>query len=171
MPAGNGLFVRRKKSMRNENGFTLVELLIVVTIAVTISSVGLAGYNGFNRRERLKQTASTLKNSLRFAQAKSFSAEKPDTGCTTFVGMRMTFTVSSYSVWHTCNPEGLVGAAQTTSFASGIAFSPVPSDFTFRTLTRDTTLTADAGIALTNGTQLYLLTVSPVGNITDSGMQ
>lgn len=155
-----------------KKGFTLIELLIVISILVSLLGMGLASFNTFNRRERLKQAGLTLKSTLRFAQTKSISVDKPASGCTEFVGMQVRFTATSYTVQHLCSPEGLVGASETVSIASfGLTFSPVPSTFTYLTHSTTVNLSADQNLDLTNGSQIYRLVVSPNGNISDSGFQ
>ena len=153
-----------------KQGFTLVELLIVVTILVTLLGVGLASFNSFNRRERLKQAALTLKSNLRFAQTKSISVEKPDSGCTEFVGMTVRFTATTYAVSHTCTPEGDVGDAETV-ILSGATFSPIPSAFTFVSRSNSLSPAATQTITLMNGSESYVLTVAANGSVSDGGFQ
>ncbi|GEM_PF-745552 len=152
-------------------GFTLIELLIVILILVTIMGLGMASFNSFNRRERLKQSGLTLRSNLRFSQTKAISAQKPASGCTTYVGMRISFTQTSYSAQHECDPEGLVGNAESTTLPSGITFLSVPADFTFLTRTNTASIATDVTITLTNQDQNYALTISPSGNIRDVGFQ
>ena len=154
-----------------KKGFTLVELLIAISILVMLLGVGLASFNSFNRRERLKQTALTLKSTLRLAQTKAISVEKPTSGCTSFVGMRKHFTANSYSMEHECSPEGAVGATDTVTLSGGIAFSPVPADFTFMTQTNTINISAATSITIINGTESYIITVSPNGSVNDEGFQ
>lgn len=151
-------------------GFTLFELIIVVGIIVMVFGAALAGYNTFNRRERIKQAALTLKANLRFAQTKALSSEKPASGCTTFVGMRVTFTLTSYTIGHFCS-EGAVDAGQTISLPTGIQFTPQPVDFTFLAVTEAISIANGETITLTNTSQNYSLTVSPSGSVTDNGFQ
>lgn len=153
-----------------KQGFTLVELLIVVTILVTLLGVGLASFNTFNRRERLKQAALTLKSNLRFAQTKSISVEKPTSGCTEFVGMTVRFTASTYTVIHECTPEGDVGEAETVTLA-GMTFSPIPSEFTFISRSNSLSPSATQTLTLVNGRETYVLTVAANGSVSDGGFQ
>ena len=160
--------VRCKKSMM-KHGFTLIELLVVISILVTILGLGVASFNSFNRRERIKQTALTLKSSLRFSQTKAISAQKPTSNCTTYVGMRVSFTASTYTMQHECNPEGVVGTAETITLPRGITFSPVPISFTFLTRSNTDNITTDTPITMTNGTLNYSLIISPNGSVRASG--
>lgn len=152
-------------------GFTLVELLIAISILATLLGAGLASFNTFNRRERLKQSALTLKSTLRLAQAKAISVEKPAAGCTDFVGMRISFTLNSYAMGHECSPEGLVGSGDTVVFSGGIIFSPIPSDFTFMTRTNTINIDTAESITIINGSESYNITVSPNGSVNDEGFQ
>lgn len=148
-----------------KQGFTLIELLIVITILVLVLGLGVASFNTFNRRERLKQTALTLKSSLRFSQTKAISAQKPASGCTTYEGMHVTFSSNTYSMQHQCTPEGLVGTTETITLPTGVTFSPIPSAFTFLTRSNTDTITTDTSIILVSGTYSYSLMISPNGNI------
>lgn len=61
---------------RSQAGFSLIELLVVVTIILTLTGLGLAGYNNFNQRQILRQAAEGVKNSLRDAQNRALTGEK-----------------------------------------------------------------------------------------------
>lgn len=152
-------------------GFTLLELLVVVGILVMIFGVAIASFNSFNRRSRLQQVALNFKSALRLAQTRAVSAEKPSSGCTTFVGMRVSFpNSSSYTVGHECT-EGDVGTIETTTLPSGITFVSIPNSFTFQVLTHLTTLPADQTVQLTNATETYAIGISTNGDINDVGFQ
>ncbi|MEK7532920.1 MAG: prepilin-type N-terminal cleavage/methylation domain-containing protein [Patescibacteria group bacterium] len=146
-------------------GFTLIELLIVITILVTVLGLGIASFTTFNRRERLKQTALTLKSYLRFSQTKAISAQKPLSGCTTYQGMHISFTSTSYSMQHQCIPEGVVGSSESITLPVGVTFSPIPSAFTFLTRSNTDTIITDTAIRLTNGILSYSLVISPNGGV------
>lgn len=154
-----------------KKGFTLIELLIVILILVTIMGLGMASFNSFNRRERLKQAGLTFRSNLRFSQTKAISAQKPTSNCTTYVGMRISFTQTSYSSQHECDPEGLTGPVELVTLPAGITFLPIPADFTFLTRTNTASIPTDVTITLTNVDQNYSLTISPSGNIRDLGFQ
>lgn len=155
----------------NEKGFTLVELLVVVSVLMVILGFGVARYTAFNRRERVKQAAFTLKATLRFAQTKAISAEKPSSGCTTYLGMRVSFTATSYSTQHECSPEGLTGPVTSVAIPTTITFLPVPASFIFLTRTNTVDIADTVTLTLTNGTETYQLSVTPSGSVNDLGFQ
>lgn len=153
-----------------QRGFTLFELIVVISIIILVFGLAIAAFNRFNKRERLRQAGLTLKTSLRYAQTKAFSVDKPASGCTTFTGMRVSFTATSYTIAHTCT-EGVVGEGETVTLQSGLTLSPVPSDFTFIPLKGSTSLLAGQTMTITNATSTYTLIVSGNGDISDNGIQ
>lgn len=152
-----------------QSGYTLFELIVSIGIITIVFGLAIAAYNTFNKRERLRQAGLTLKANLRFAQTKSLSAEKPSSGCTTFSGMRVSFTASTYSIVHMCS-EGAVGSSIDVSLPSDVTFFPTPTTFTFLPLTRAISLSAQQSIVLTNGVNSFTLTLSSGGDISDSGL-
>ena len=62
-------------------GFTLVELIVAICIAMIVTGLILVNYNTYNDKQRVKQAAYTLKNDLRYIETKASSGEKPQSGC------------------------------------------------------------------------------------------
>ena len=52
--------------MKNEQGFTLIETLIAVSLAVILSATGLYGWDSWQQRQRLWQTACQVRDYLVF---------------------------------------------------------------------------------------------------------
>lgn len=152
-------------------GFTLLELMVSISIGMLTIGAIIANYNGYNNRQSLKQAALTLKNNLRFAQAKAFSGEKPASSCTELVGWRVSFASGSYTMQAECAPQGLQGTSTTMTLPSGITFSPIPAAITFRVLSRGSDLTAAGFLNLVGFNQTYTLEISPGGDISDEGLQ
>ena len=63
---------RRKKS-----GFTLVELLVVISVITILSSLGFATYVNFNRTQVIVQTADRIISDLRLAQSLAANNQRP----------------------------------------------------------------------------------------------
>ncbi len=57
-------------------GFTMIELLIVLTILGVATTLISASYLGFEKRERVKSAALEVKNQIRFAQNRALSGDK-----------------------------------------------------------------------------------------------
>lgn len=62
-------------------GFTLIDLLVTMSIMGILFGLGVAKYNEFNRRQILDQAAQGVKSNLRLAQSKASAGEKPPGWC------------------------------------------------------------------------------------------
>lgn len=62
-------------------GYSLIELLITITIASLILSISVAGYNNFQKSRQVKEVTLTLQSDLRFAQSQAFGGVKPTGVC------------------------------------------------------------------------------------------
>lgn len=149
-------------------GYTLIELLVVIGVMFLLSGSLIANYNGFNDNQKLKQAALALKNTLRGAQSRALSGQKPTSGCTQFVGYEISFTETSYSLQARCS-DGLAGEVTSITLPSGITFSPVPASILFAVLTGRTNKTTDVSLILLGLAKRYTLLLHPNGDIEDSG--
>ncbi|MCH7730468.1 type II secretion system protein [Patescibacteria group bacterium] len=59
-------------------GYTLVEILVVMTIIGVVFGVGFASFRGFARRQAVASSVRALKADLRLAQAQALAGKKPD---------------------------------------------------------------------------------------------
>lgn len=85
-----------------EKGFTLIELLVSITIVTILSSIGLAAFSQFNRRQVVISAARTFSSDLRLAQNKADNNEKP-TGCGgNLLGYRVNVTAGGYAITAHC---------------------------------------------------------------------
>ena len=77
-------------------GFTIIELLITISIMGLLLTLGLVYYQDFNRRQILNQAAKNLSSNLRLAQSRALSGEKPQDWCNaedeTLVGYKLEFS-------------------------------------------------------------------------------
>jgi prepilin-type N-terminal cleavage/methylation domain-containing protein len=66
-----------------KNGYTLIEILVGLTIIGIIFGVGYVGFRDFSRRQLLQTASRMIKSDLRLAQSKALAGEKPnDARCT-----------------------------------------------------------------------------------------
>lgn len=151
-------------------GFTLIELIVTVGVVLLIAGGVVANYNNYTDNQRVRQAALTLKNDLRFVQARAFSAEKPTGGCSELVGYVISFTNTNYSIQSQCI-EGPVGSIATVNLPTGITFFPIPSSLTFRVLTRGIANDNPVTITLVGRMKQYRLQINPKGDINDLGFQ
>jgi prepilin-type N-terminal cleavage/methylation domain-containing protein len=151
------IHLRREKSMKQ--GFTLIELIVAVTIMMVLLSVTIVGFSSYNQKQRVKQAALSLKSDLHMARTNATSGKKP-ISCTsdeTFEGYDVSFTTSSYSVAPSCSSTGQVDV-ETVVLPTGVTFDPIPSFFTYYPLTQGAS-TPPSQIILTDGINVVPLTL------------
>ncbi len=68
------------KPQKQQDGYTLIEILVSLTIIGIIFSFGYASYRDFSRRQTLKDAAKLIQGDLRFTQENAIAGQKPD-GC------------------------------------------------------------------------------------------
>ena len=152
-------------------GFTLIEVIVSVSIALLATGLIIANYNSYNDVATLKQAALTLKNDLRFIQSKAITGEKPPAGCSQLIGWTISFTSTTYMYQPECS-EGLVDPVTEVKLPGGITFPlPLPSSFTMRVLSRGTTLPSATVITLAGGQKRYELSINTSGDISDMGLR
>lgn len=89
-------------------GYTLVEILIGMTILSFLFVAGYTAYREFVRRQILTATTEELKLNLNVVRQKAQGGERPDAGeCyDNFLGYMVTFNADSYSTSPDCDAEG-----------------------------------------------------------------
>lgn len=63
---------------KNNHAYTLIEILVGITIIGIIFGIGYVGFRDFSRRQALTSVSRMIKSDLRLAQSKALSGEKPD---------------------------------------------------------------------------------------------
>ena len=134
--------VRRKKTThyslpstryKVKNAFTLIELLVVITLFGITSTLITASYLTFEKNQRIRNAAQTLKNDLRFAQNKALAGHKgANSECavnSTLIGWYVTFNISSttYTYVGACNASGteLPFNPKTVTYPSDVSVNAV----------------------------------------------
>lgn len=90
--------------MSIKTGYTLIELMVVISIIALLAGLGVAAYSNFNQTQTLKAAANDLKNNLRLAQNKALSQEKPS-ACSCYTGYQATIGATSYTIQAFCKTE------------------------------------------------------------------
>lgn len=136
-----GFIAKRKtqNAKRLKQGFSLIELLIVISLFGLAASLITAAYLSFERTQKVKNAALTLKNDIRLAQNKAHSGDKgPDSRCgkgglsetydVTLIGWYLTFSkgTSAYTLKPTCifnESEQLFPEGKTVTLPDGVTIT------------------------------------------------
>lgn len=175
------------------NGFSLIELLIVISLFGLAASLITAAYLTFERSQKVKNAALTLKNDIRLAQNKAHTGDKgPDSRCgkseteplstssqVVLVGWYMTFSRAdgsnmSYTIKANCiyNGDQTYYTDKTVTLPDGVTISdlelsvlaPDEINVLFRPLESDVKFYNTLGIPpFFNADGSEIAGVSPVG--------
>lgn len=131
-------------------GYTLIELLVGISIVLIIFSVGFASYREFSRRQALVGILKQVKADLRLAQQLSLTGQKPSgVTCATLVGYKFFRSDSlNYKLIADCTNadheiKNVVMPENTTISAGSV---------TFKVLGQGTDLTSPLTFTITNTT-------------------
>ena len=119
-------FTRTIFASQNLRGFTLIELIVSVTIILSLTGLLVAGYTRFNSSQTVIQAAATLKSNFRAVRTAAASGVKP-TGCDTLVGYIVKFPVSSPATYTT---QAVCTVGQDVSEIGVITTYTLPKDIT-----------------------------------------
>lgn len=146
-------------------GFSLIELLVTVTIIITTTGLSLVGYNTFQERQGLRAAANQLADDLRLTKQKALSGGKPSSWCASPLKLsawRLTFgsSTTTYELKAVCSN----GSVSATDKSATLLYSSTVSGSTsvdFKALTGIPTAAATFTVSRTvGGAALTPLTVS-----------
>lgn len=125
--------------------FTLIEILVGMTIAGLLFGVGYASYREFARRQVLNTAFDRVKSGLSLAQQSALSGEKPG-GCARLIGYKVDLSSSSFTVSANCTNSDY--QVRQVSLPEGITFSGA-SSILYKVLAQGTDLASDANVVFT----------------------
>lgn len=150
--------------MKSQQGFTLLELVLVMGILAVITTVGFGYYRNFARSIELESTSTVLMSDLKTAQAKSMAGtDNRKWGIHTVNGASDYYEVFSTPTTYT---DPVASVSETIYLPSGISFSSpgegVTRDILFSKITGTT---APASLSLTFESTTRDITIKGVGVI------
>jgi prepilin-type N-terminal cleavage/methylation domain-containing protein len=144
--------------MRNF-GYTLIEILVAITIIGILFSVGYANFRSFSQRQVVLNAAKSLQSDLRLAQQMALSGQKPDDkGCKTnpLDGIQFGMTTGApylYRLRAVCGSDmNNYPIIKEFDFPSDITPSPVtfaPNPVIFKVLGNGTNIPAGGSVVIT----------------------
>lgn len=132
----------------NSKGYTLIELLVGVSIVAIIFGVGFISYREFSRRQSLTGVTKQLIGNLRLAQQLALTGQKPaGQTCTTLVGYMISRTsTTSYNLIGSCSNANHVIKTVDMPLNTTISAGSV----TFKVLGQGTSLSSPLIFTITN---------------------
>jgi prepilin-type N-terminal cleavage/methylation domain-containing protein len=156
----------------SKNAFTLIEVLVVITIMGIIMGVGFAAYRLFARRQLVNNTISLIHNDLRLAQESAISGRKPDDafcmGTNQLKGYN--FLVDSVNGTYTISANCTGGVVEIKSFSIVTDLTltaPVPNPIIFNVLGNGTNGDSQTKITVSDSVTGYAqsITISSTGEL------
>lgn len=156
------------ESASRSAGFTLIEIIVSVTLLLLLSGFFIANYNGFSNAQTVRQAASDLISNLQAARTSASAGVKP-AGCDTLVGYIVNFpTPTAYTASALClvgGSEQSVGTLNSYTLPTGVTFSPTPQAVTFYALDRGAS--ADQTISVTGAGTTMKVSILASGVVSD----
>lgn len=125
--------------------FTLIEILVGLTIAGLLFGVGYASYREFARRQILNTAFDRVKSGLSLAQQAALSGEKPS-GCVRLNGYRVDFLSDYFQIFANCTNSDY--NFRQIILPGGITFSGATSVL-YKVLAQGTDLSSDINVVFT----------------------
>jgi len=130
---------------KNFKGYTLIELLVGISIVAVIFGIGLISYREFSRRQALTGVLKQVKADLRLAQQLALTGQKPEV-CTKLIGYTFTATSSNYKIIASCS--GGTVETKTVDISADTTISA--GSVTFKILGQGTSLSSPLTYTVTN---------------------
>ncbi|KKU04148.1 MAG: type II secretory pathway protein LspH [Candidatus Woesebacteria bacterium GW2011_GWC2_47_16] len=133
--------------------YTLIEILVALTIIGLIFGIGYVNFRDFARRQALSGTARSVMGDLRLAQEQALAGNKPASvfcdppNRLNGYNMRVN-SASTYQIEAACSGGNVVSKSVTMPANISIS-TPSPNPILFKILGEGTNLSADATITLT----------------------
>lgn len=160
-----------------KHGFTIIELLVVLSIMMILSGIGFAGFYTYSRSQAVEQTAQDIKLQIEKAKFSALSQVKPEScsDSTTLTGYRFRISGNTYIVAAYCS--GVEQDIEVNNLPSNLIFSSGGGcTVTFGTQTNDVVVNSSlscgsptsgnvAKIVLTGFTFSKTINVDSGGNV------
>ncbi len=154
---------------KSKNGFTLIELIVVIFIITLFAGMSLANYGRFNEEKKLDEEVKKLSATLYLARSKASAADADPAICSDFKGYRVSIDSSSSSYILERECANSFTTIETQNLPTSTTIKAVPTSVFFKSLNAGTDLTSQAKITVKNSVLLKCadVTVQPSGVINE----
>lgn len=154
-------------------GYTLIELIVVITIIGLLVGASIAGFNTLNKRQTLISSGKEVISLMRTAQQRAVSGIKPAGVCDRLMGYSVKGTIngSSYTLNYVCLVNGNLVTTQIRSYqlGQGVTFL---STFTVQFNVQTGGAGGDLGdLQIKTSAYTFTFNVNASGDISEKGLQ
>ena len=153
--------------MKWQKAYTLIEILVVLTIIAILFGFGYISYRDFQRRQALFGAAKVLQGDLRLAQEQALAGYKPD-GCTqnldyySFQVVQIDVNKNGYNLIANCGSQTVTVKGPVTPPPEILISMPNPNPIRFNVLGRGTNAITSPATTITLTQSVTNNTVSVV---------
>src|SRR5437762_5518928 len=98
-----------------KKGYTLIEILVGLSIIGILFAVGYLNFRDYARRQAVVAASRALKSDLRLAQEQALAGQKP-TGCGTLNGYQLNITsTTAYEIDAVCDVGNVIAVKNITT--------------------------------------------------------
>ncbi len=127
-------------------GFTLVEIMVVISLMAILAGTGIAGYRNSARKQAVEVAAQKLISALRKAQVNAAAGVKE--GCAgTLTGWQVNVSANSYTIEGLCGVTTFNSRTENYTGASVTVF-PSPNPILFKVLNQGTNIIGSTTVTL-----------------------
>ncbi len=149
-----------------QKGFTLIELMIVISVTAVLGTLGIAGFTSYNKIQTLQSAANDVTTILNLARSRALSQVKLGSTCKTQTlegyGTEI-FSNNSYSLKIYC-PRPTSEVLDKKTLPQGITFKSSPTTFFFPVLTGG--VETQGQIVITNSITDKTIIINSLGGVT-----
>lgn len=109
--------------LKIRQGFTLIEIVVVMASMAVISSLGFAAFYSYSRSQAVEQTVQDVKTQIEKAKFNALSQVKPSPSCdsSTLTGYRFSVFAKTYTVAAFCS--GVEQNTETFDLPTNLSFT------------------------------------------------
>lgn len=151
-------------------GFSLIELLVVITISTIMLGVGIMGFNSIIKDRNLKRAEKELRTFLYEAKQGAFYGKKPEDVCKIFRGNKVVVNGNNIKYASVCfnDPDVVENDTKSININNSISLTSTGgTNFIFYSVGSETKtdLGSDFGFTLSIGNNIVNINVTSEGEI------
>jgi prepilin-type N-terminal cleavage/methylation domain-containing protein len=156
--------MKNEKRLKNNEGFTLIEILVVFFIIAILTVLGIAAYNSYNSSQTVQSAASDVATMLNTAKSRSLTQVIPSScGSNSVTGYQVDITLNTqqYTLSAICGSKQVI---TTNNLPPNVTFANSSTPTVFFNIATGT-ITSTATILITGFGKTKTVTVSQTGDV------